>query len=387
MHQRLFGTVVAGLLTALVLVALPAGDGRDGGRAQAAISPKEARGRRDLLLVAGGDVSYPAGKYDTYLESTAGALLALVRPFFDAADLAFVNLEAPLTAAEVQGARTYMFTMPPHRLDWILDSGVNLISIANNHIEDAGRPGVRDTIRALRRAARRRRGGLHWAGAALGRKPATEGVVFTPRDKDLKVAFLAFTYRGSGLVAVHRGSALLDAVRAARAQADLVVVSFHWGKEYIHVPRRAKQGLFRRIADAGADVVLGHHPHVVQGVERRGGSIIFYSLGNLSFASKTVRHRETGALMYGMLPQIEVRDGRVSRVEIVPLWVNNTESWTIGEETLGRARFRPTVLHGAFADAVLAQIEQWSAAIDGNETRFEKVGERLVVRFDQTEIR
>ena len=348
--------------------------------AEAAVTPKKARGRRDLVLAAGGDVSYPAGKYDRYLEEKAGALLAPIRPFLRTADLAFVNLEAPLTSAEVQGERTYMFTMPPHRLDWLLDNGVNLISIANNHIEDAGREGMRDTLRAL--GAARRKGFLRWAGATTGRGSPTEPVLFTPPGKDLKVAFLAFTYRGSSRVAVHRGSALVDAVRAAKEKADLVIVSIHYGKEYIHVPGRGKRGLYRRVADAGAHIVLGHHPHVLQGIERRGDSVIFYSLGNLSFASKTVRHRASGALMYGMLPLIEVKDGRLSRVEIVPLWVNNTESWTLGEETQRRARFLPVVLRGAFAEAVLEQIKTWSAAIDGNDTKLEREGERLVLSFD-----
>ncbi len=344
------------------------------------ITPRKARGARDLVLAAGGDVAYPAGKYDRFLEREGPRLLAPIRSYLDRADLVFVNLEAPLTTAPVVGSKTYQFTMPPERLDWLIAQGVNLFSVANNHIEDAGLPGLRDTIEVLERAARKR--GIHWAGAALGKRSAASPVYFQPRGKKLKVAFLAFTYRGSDRVATPRGGALLTAVREARRRADVVIVSLHYGLEYRHVPRAAKRKLFRAVADAGAQIVLGHHPHVLQGVERRGDSIIFYSLGNLSFASKTQRHHETGARMYGMLPLVEIKDGKLRRVEIVPLYVDNLSSWTLGDAVQPRSRFEPAVLTQPFADEVLRALQGWSAEIEGNDTTIHLRGGRGIVRFD-----
>lgn len=344
------------------------------------ITPKRARGKRDLVLAAGGDVAYPDGKYNRRLEELGADLLKPVRRYFRRADLGFVNLEAPLTTREVVGAKTYQFTMPPHRLDWILANDVNLLSLANNHAYDAGRDGLRDTLAVLRRAGRGRF--LRWAGASLGDPPPTRAVVFKPPGKSLRVAFLAYTRSGPQHIAVVRGRTIFEEVRAARKKADLVIVSVHHGKEYVHTPPKSTVRLYRKLVDAGANVVLGHHPHVIQGVERRGNAIIFYSLGNLSFGSRTVRHRATGAKMYGMLPLVEVKGGRLRRAEIVPLYVNNIEPMTVGEETLRATPFRPRVLEGVFADTVVNAIREWSAEIDGNDTVVHIRQGRAIIRFD-----
>ena len=363
------------VLVLLLLLSAPAQ-----GREYTKITPKKARGVRDLVLAAGGDVSYPSGKYDRYLDRAGAKLLAPIQRYIDRADLAFVNLEAPLTSGSVVGEKTYQFTMPAERLHWLIDQGVDLFSVANNHIEDAGLPGLRDTVSVLTRAARRR--GIHWAGASASKRAPSEPVFFTPKGKKLRVALLAFTYRGSAHVATPRKGELVKAVRAAKKEADVVLVSIHYGLEYIHVPRAGKRRLFRAAADAGADVVIGHHPHVIQGLERRGDSLILYSLGNLSFASKTQRHLETGAKMYGMLPLVEFKDGKLRRVEVVPLHVDNLSPWTLGEQSLPRAGFRPVVVEGAFADEIARSLVRWSGEIDGNDTEVHVRQGRAIVRFD-----
>jgi poly-gamma-glutamate synthesis protein (capsule biosynthesis protein) len=333
--------------------------------------------------VLGGDLSYPLGKYEEYLEERGPTLLAPLAPYFAQGDLVFANLEGPLTSGPLVGTKSYQFTIPPHRLDWILAAGVNLLSLANNHVEDAGLPGLRDTLGALRRAARGRF--LRWAGARADGGDPYAPVVFQPPGKDLRVAFFATTYSGSERVATvgaDGGQRLLAAVTAVAPTVDLVVVSMHFGPEYVHVPNAGTVRLYRALVDAGADLIVGHHPHVIQGIERRGEGLIFYSLGNLSFSSKTLRHRAKDAKMYGLLPLVEVRDGRLGRVELVPLWVNNTDSWTLGTETLRPARFVPVVLEGAFADAVLAALQGWSAAIPGNGTTIEIRGGRGFVGLE-----
>lgn len=379
MHSPL-AALVATLLGSLLLAATA---GPSAAAEYTKLTPKEARGPRDLVLVLGGDVSYPVGKYERYLEEQGPKLLAPLRRYFAKGDLVFVNLEGPLTTGPVVGSKTYQFTIPPHRLDWILEAGANLLSIANNHVEDAGLPGLKDTLATLRQAARGRF--LRWAGARADGGDPLEPVIFQPPGKDLRVAFLAATYSGSkrvGTIGRDGGQRLIAAVKSAAGKADLVIVSLHFGLEYVHVPHPGAVKLHRAVAEAGADVIVGHHPHVVQGVERHGDSLILYSLGNLSFSSKTLRHRDKDAKMYGLLPLVEVKDGRLHRAELVPLWVNNTEGWTLGEETLRPARFVPTVLEGAFADAVIRALQEWSAAIPGNTTVIRSRKGRGVVRFD-----
>jgi hypothetical protein len=133
--------------------------------------------------------------------------------------------------------------------------------------------------------------------------------------------------------------------------------------------------------EAGADVVLGHHPHVIQPVACHDGSLIAYSLGNFVFTSRTLRHRENDAKLYGMMTRIVFRDKTVLGAEIVPLWVNNTEGWTLPTgEHLPRTDFTPRPLTGAFADAFFENLVEWSRAIGAAPPR--RQGERGWVAAD-----
>lgn len=342
-----------------------------------------AAGPRDLVLIAGGDVSYQRGQFDALLEKvgTGPGMFTKVKPYLDQADLRFLNLETPLTDAPFAQKKTYLMATPPHRLQWILDAGFNLLSLANNHTFDAGLQGVKDTVTTLRGA---QASGHHlwWAGADPEPSKADAITYFTPPGKELKVAFLAFGNNRAPQVASFWGKKVYDRVREARKNADLVIVSVHSGKEYEHVPDDHLVKRFRGLVDAGADIVLGHHPHVIRGVEGYKGGVILYSLGNFSFASFTSRHHEKGAKLYGMLPLVYVTDGKPSRLRIVPLYVNNKESFEVpGQPKLRPTPFQPQPLSGAYAATVLAAIDEWTAAIPGNATKLSIEGDEAIVEL------
>jgi poly-gamma-glutamate synthesis protein (capsule biosynthesis protein) len=327
-------------------------------------------GERDLVIVAGGDVAWPRGWFDAHVERVGNGpgMFARIAPFLADADLRFVNLETPLTDRPFALKKQYLVATPPQRFDWLLAAGFNLFSLANNHVADAGVEGVADTVAALEQA-RTKQPGLWWAGADVDPARAEAPVILTPKGKTLRVALLAVGNNPSKTVAAWQGRGVLDRIAAARKQADFVIVSVHAGGEYVHVPEEHVVKRFRSFVDAGADLVLGHHPHVIRSVEHRGDGLIFYSLGNFSFASFTSRHHKTGARLYGMLPIIRVRDGKIAEAQIVPLYVNNREPWQIeGEAPVRATPFQPQPMQGAYARKVLEELQEFSRAVPNHAT-------------------
>ena len=328
----------------------------------------------DFSLLAVGDYAFPAGKYDATLDRRGPAFLDAVRPLIDAADVRFLNLETPVTERPFALVKEYLYRMPAHRLGWVIDAGFNLLSLANNHMGDAGEVGVQDTEAALREAAAGRR--VAWAGAGdhLG-------------GDDLQgpwgsIRFFAVSCTKYGQVA-KPGDWLTRAIRAARAEGRTVVVSAHCGVEYVHQPPAFVVRLYRSLVDAGADVVIGHHPHVVQGVETRGPGVILYSLGNFALSSLTRRHLQTGARMYGLMARIEFEGGRPARVVLIPTWASNSAALVVGDERLEPTPFRPLPAHGMFARRITEEIQTFSAAVEGNRTRIEFRDDTGVVRLGE----
>ncbi len=356
------------------------------GTALAQEGSADGGGPRDLVIVAGGDVAWPQGWLEATVVEARPRIFAALSPFLGRADLAFANIESPLSLSEQRAVKTYSLVMHPKRLQWMIDAGFNLFSLANNHTNDAGEGGVFDTIAAVERA-REAGSVIWWSGAA--RRPAEvwAPTIFSPPGKSLKVAFLAFGEAQSALVPYPMAEKAVEAVRDAARRADFVIVSVHSGLEYVHVPRKREASRHRDFIDAGADVVLGHHPHVVQGVEVYGGGVIFHSLGNLSFASRTRRHQKTGALLYGMFPIIEIKDGRLDRVEVVPLYVNNAEPLRVGGAVLKADTVVPQVLDGAFAEHVSAAIVDWTGQVPGislaSVDALKISGGRVVIDWDE----
>jgi poly-gamma-glutamate synthesis protein (capsule biosynthesis protein) len=261
-------------------------------------------------------------------------------------DLTFANLETPIAPGADKGSRSFVFNAPPAAARALRHAGIGLVSVANNHLFDQGRDGFLETLAQLDGA------GLRYVGA--GPSPAEAG----PRRIEvngLSLAFLAwsrfFNERGNDCPVAPGPclrAALLDAqgavaaVRAAAAQAEAVVVSLHWGEEYASQPREEDVALARRIADAGALVILGHHPHVLQPIElyrRADGQValIAYSLGNfISNQSRRYVHGITperaAAARDGALLRVElarrdygrgVRRVELAAVDYLPLWTEN----------------------------------------------------------------
>lgn len=331
-----------------------------------------------LVINAVGDVAYPASwGGGEYIDDKKHELFALTRPVLDTGDLNFANIECPLTEREPTVKKTYPITCKVYRWEYITRAGFNLLSLANNHSIDAGPAGIADTLELVSRTTSEA-APLYWAGVGNTPEEARRHVVFTPKGKRARVAFFAVanSWR-NGIVASLHDPTLPDRIRAASSEAEIVIVSVHYGPEYIHVPPKTAVDKYHALVDAGADLVIAHHPHVIQGVERYKDGVIFYSLGNFSFGSRTRRHFLTGARLYSMIGRITVVRGQVDQVELVPLYANYRWNWTLGDETLEARHATPQMLTGPFAHFVLDELEDFTRRVPtASKTRLYRVGDR-----------
>lgn len=337
-------------------------------------STAHAADAETVTLVAGGDVVYPSDFAESTFRKQRPKLWSSIRPVLDAADVRFCNLETPVTEQAPSLRKPFLMQMSEERLGAVVDEGrFNLISVANNHTADCGEQGLIDTLDALDRA-RERHPDLQVAGAGRTPDEVWRVAYFTPPGKTLKLALVAAGNNGSPLVANASSPKLLATIRAARKEADVVLVSVHGGLEYTHVPSPAIVKRYRSLIDAGADVVLGHHPHVPQSAEWYKRGVIFYSFGNLSFGSYTKRYRATGARMWGLLGEVQLAKTGVVRARAIPLWVNNAEALQVGELVLKPTPLVPQLLTGTAKAAMLVDLRTWNAELPGGGTGIDDDG-------------
>jgi hypothetical protein len=169
-------------------------------------------------------------------------------------------------------------------------------------------------------------------------------------------------------------------IGAAERDNHLVIVNVHYGTEHLHVPSEDMTRRYRRLVTAGADVVVGQHPHVMQGVERYRAGVILYSLGDLSFGSLSERHHAQGGRLYSLIARLSIDRGELSRIELIPTYHDNSEPWTLGAQTLDPIHATPQLLAGAFAQRVLDELDRFTAAIPGAQpTRLIRIGDRVFV--------
>ncbi|MGH7752794.1 MAG: CapA family protein [Gemmatimonadales bacterium] len=252
-------------------------------------------GRTRLRLYAVGDLNLGRGvTHEHLLKGDTLYPFAALLDTLRAADLLFGNLESPIAPIGHPYERTGspVFTAPPIAADALVRAGFDVVSTANNHAWDGGLVGVLETVRQLERVR------LPFAGTgrtlADARRPAVVEkngwrVVTFALTRAYNPAPRAF-YRhiGSRYIAYADTAWLYPAIRAVKARRpdDLVIVSIHAGEEYTRDPDEPLVVFVRGAVDAGADIILGHHPHVVRHVEWYRGKPIAYSLGNFIFQQR-----------------------------------------------------------------------------------------------------
>lgn len=229
------------------------------------------------------------------------------------ADIALVNLECAISDGGSPLDKEYTFRGDPAAVPAMAEAGVDLANLGNNHAGDYGRQALVDTLDHLRAA------GIEPVGAGRDDREAFRPV-FVERA-GLRIAFVGATRvlphhfaAGPdlpGVASAYDEARLVSSVGEADARADVTVVSIHWGVELAREPNDVQVRLGRALVDAGADVVVGHHPHVLQPVVRYRGAVIAYSLGNFVFSSGSVAGTTTMLLRVGVLPDRSLVVARV----------------------------------------------------------------------------
>jgi len=268
-----------------------------------------------------------------------------------AADVTVGNLETALSRrGRAVPGKTFTFRGTPRAAKGLAYAGFDFLGLANNHARDFGSVALRDTIRHLDKA------GIAHAGAGKNRKAAFRPAIV--ERNGARIAFLAFSQIGpssfratssrSGTAYTMSRTRVRRVIRAAAKQADYVIVSFHWGVERDYYPA-SRQVAFGRLAiRSGADVVLSHHPHVIQGVEYYRRGLIAYSLGNFVFSPGSEMGRDSMILRLTLGP-----DG-VSRVTGVPCYISGG---------------KPRVQHGSSAKRIIRIMKRTSKARGTRVTR------------------
>ncbi len=214
---------------------------------------------------------------------------------FRSADLSVVNLENPITTRGTKVPKMFNFRMHPRFIQALKSAGIPVVSLANNHVFDYGREGLEDTFNWLDSA------GIRYIGA--GRNGADAHAPYLFRKGRHTVAVLAYYGGGEapaagkdrgGVARRDLGIAKRDIGVAREKGATYIVVVLHWGTELADTPDVSQRWFARGLVDAGANAVIGHHPHVLQGIERYRSGVIAYSLGNFVFGGNSRSTYDTG---------------------------------------------------------------------------------------------
>jgi poly-gamma-glutamate capsule biosynthesis protein CapA/YwtB (metallophosphatase superfamily) len=343
-HARLGDA--AALLKHVTAEEIPStGDILGGEQAEAHLA---ALGEAPFDLVAVGDIMLGGRSCKTLRRNGDDYPLAAVLPLLRRSAICMGNLEGPLASGRKhQGQRSYAYRVRPDLAGALARAGINVVTLANNHLVDCGRAGVLETRDALRAA------GVAAIGAGVDRAEAHVPVVL-PAGRH-RIGLLGYYWnRRTAATDTLAGSALdppeaLERdIGALRERVDRVVVTFHWGIPYDREPSAESRAKARLAIDLGAHAVIGHHPHVIQAFEIHRGRPIFYSVGNFAFGSGNSR-AEGLAVAFRFLETCTV-------VDVLPLYVKNRDP---------RVDYQPKLLRGDAAARLLARLAELSGA-DGS---------------------
>ena len=260
-----------------------------------------------------------------------------VKSIFDADDLTIVNMEGTLTEETARQDKTYAFKGPAEYAQILTSGGVEAANLANNHSHDYGDKSYTDTIETIEAA----------------------GIVSFGYDRTavmdvngIKVGLVGTYELADGMGCEDEMIANIKAVEEQGAQ--IVIVSFHWGLERENYPTENQVNLAHSAIDNGADLVLGHHPHVLEGIEVYNGKNIVYSLGNFCFGGNS-NPSDKDTMIFQQTFMVENGELTADNVtNIIPCSVSSESGYN---------NYQPTPLEGDEAERVRGRIEEYSSGL------------------------
>ena len=316
-------------------------DGAAGGEGSTEPEPEEIH----ITISAAGDVTL--GNYfgQDYAwsfremwekQQNPAYFLENVYDIFSSDDMTIVNLEGPLTNAEARREeQTYCISGDPEYADVLTEGSVEAVSMANNHRLDYYEQGTADTVEAV---------------SSRGISYAYDKNLGLYETKGIRIGFVSVNEVGHGAGVE---TILKEGIALLREQgADLVLANCHWGIERENYPEEYQLSLGKKCIDWGADLVLGHHPHVLQGIEEYQGKYIVYSLGNFCFGANR-NPKDKDCIIFQQT--FTFRDGILqddTEARIIPCSVSSVSN---------RNDYRPTPAEGEDAQRIIERMNEYSA--------------------------
>ncbi|MFA5368791.1 MAG: CapA family protein [Candidatus Paceibacterota bacterium] len=246
------------------------------------LSPKAS----EVSLIAVGDIMLTRGVKTKIVKNGSDYPFLKIKDYLKSGDIVFGNLETPIASGRAILPGEMLFRSDPGLEKQLKESNFSILSLANNHTGNFGTFGFEQTFKYLNEV------GIKYVGAGQNKQEAYSPVWL--KVNGITFAFLAYddidftpaTYEASdqsaGIAFMHQAN-LEEAITSAKKQADFVIVSMHSGDEYKDFPNQEQIDFAHAAIDFGAELVIGHHPHVIEPIEQYKGKYIFYSLGNFIF--------------------------------------------------------------------------------------------------------
>jgi poly-gamma-glutamate capsule biosynthesis protein CapA/YwtB (metallophosphatase superfamily) len=321
----------------------------------------------EITIAAVGDLML-GGRAEPFLKEFGPAYpFTDVMPVLSRADVVVGNLESSIsTRGTAVENKQFTLRAGPIAALALKKAGIRVVTLANNHSMDFGPLALKDTLEVLDRNE------ILYTGAGMDLNDARSPAVLKIKGKT--IAFLSYSltfplefFASAGRPGTAPGydEFVRSDIEKIRPAADLVVVSFHWGAELMTTAKDYQVDLGHKAIDWGADLVLGHHPHVLQELELYQGRLIAYSLGNFVFGSESNRSN------FSMILLLTFQGKSLARIEAVPLDVNNY-----------RVQYRPRVLDGQAARDVLESV---NAGSERFKTKLEITNDRGVLQLAPSE--
>lgn len=295
-----------------------------------------------ITISAAGDVtlgnthlqSYDASFRREYDMQTPEYFFQNVKHIFEADDMTIVNFEGVLTLSNERVEKSYNMKGDPEYVYILTEGSVEAVSFGNNHRMDYGQQGSDDTVAAFEEA---------------GIVYAYDEYVGIYEVKGLKIGFVSVNEHYDGTSVEKYLEEGIE--QLIQAEADLIIACCHWGIETHHYTEKYQEELGKKCIDWGADLVLGHHPHVLQGVEKYKDKYIVYSLANFCFGGnrnpkkkETMIYQQTFTFIDG---ELQIDDN----IQIIPCFISSVKT---------RNNFQPTPAEGDEAKAIIDSINKYS---------------------------
>lgn len=236
-----------------------------------------------------------------------------VKEAFSSKDILFGNLEVVLSKKGKKAEKAALLYSFPKNVEYLKDVGFDIINVANNHIFDLGLEGFNETLEVLNQKD------LSFIGANNWKFNQPDTII---EKKGIKLGFLGYSECGfrnfKDGVFINRidEDRITSNIKDLRLKCDVVIISLHWGIENVFYPSPKQIRLARNLVDAGANLILGHHPHVVQGIEKYKNGLIVYSLGNFQILTLSEKNKESVIL------SVEINKNGIEDYRIIPVKIN-----------------------------------------------------------------